>query len=470
MKIMVAYLLLMFGLGINYVFNISVARLLGAANFGDFSYAIYLFNIFSLIAVFSLDQAALRFIPQASYTKDIRASIQWLAILFGIIFSFIFVLTIFVFLDGNRAHLAYIFAASIIPFTFLTVNVAILQAEHIVGPRMLFRYVIEPATKFGLFLLLFHYYQSTTAPGIALFVALLVANLAALLTYRQRLGLSGMRVLKTQFTRLLKFVAPMSAGNAVSILSGRMDLLILGTLIAASDLGHYSAAFQTAGVIVIVLQGIETVYAPIFSKHIGNGNHSALKEDYQRALRLAILISSPLIMIFVIYPELIMRPFGVEYQSAAPILAILCIGQFCIVAMGSANSILVFLGKVKLVLWINISYVILTALCVSLGAHYKGAIGAAMGVVCAIIIPNVIRIYSVYKITASHPFSVHYLKILTAVLVSIAIGLNTKSHLLNLGIVLYPVLFLVLVIVFGIHNEEKQLIKNIYLKLCNYKK
>lgn len=465
MKIVVAYLLLIFGLGINYIFNISVARLLGPTNFGNFSYALYLFNIFSLIAVFSLDQAALRFIPQAQNSKEIRVHIQLLAIILSIIFSLIFTLTIFMFVEGERANLAYWFAASIIPFVLLTVNVAILQAEHIVGPRMAFRYVIEPIVKFGIFLLLFYSFQIITAPIIALFIALVVTNISALVVYWNRLGGFEFQLLKTKLSLLIKFIVPMSMSNAVSVLSGRLDLLILGALVAAPDLGHYSAAFQTAGIITIVLQGIETVYAPIFSSHIGSANYSALMLDYQRALRWTMLLSAPLIMIFVIYPELIILPFGAAYQIAAPILAVLCIGQFFLLALGAANPILILLGKAKIVLLISLAYVVLTALLVGVGASYAGTFGAASGVVFAIAITNMIRVYFVFKLTGCHPFSPHYLKILVALMLSVSFGFAEKSYFANSGIFIFPMLLIILVLIFGLHSEDKQAIKRIYLKI-----
>ncbi|MES2821975.1 MAG: oligosaccharide flippase family protein [Pseudomonadota bacterium] len=465
MKVAIAYLLLIFGLGTNYIFNISVARFLGPTSFGNFSYALYLFNIFSLIAVFSLDQAALRFIPQTTSTRGIKSSIQLLSLVFGVIFSIIFALTIFLFVEGERAKLAYLFVLSIVPFVMLTVNVSILQAEHIVGPRMAFRYVIEPVVKLALFLLLFHYFQSSTSPVIALFLALIITNIAALILYKNRFGSFDVRSLKEKFSNLFKFILPMSASNTVGVVSGRMDVLILGTLVAASDLGYYSAAFQTAGIITIVLQGIETVYASIFSGHIGAASFKALKEDYQRALRLAMLISSPIIMVFVIYPELVMLPFGMEYQGAASILAILCIGQFFNIALGSANAILILLGKTKIVLLISIVYVCITAIFVSIGAYFSGALGAAIGVVGAIVVPNIIRIYFVYKITKSHPFSLHYFKILVALLLSSSIGLLGKSYFFYAGIVLFPTLFLIIVGCFGMHSEEKKIIKEIFTKL-----
>jgi O-antigen/teichoic acid export membrane protein len=465
MKIVVAYLMLIFGLGINYIFNISVARLLGPASFGDYSYALYLFNIFAMIAISSLDMAALRFIPQTTNPKDIRVAIQLLSILLGIVFSFVFIFVVFMFVDGSRANIAYLFVPSVIPFVLLTVNVSILQAEHIVGPRMAFRYVIEPLTKIGMFFLLFMFFPASVSPAIALFIALVVTNITAFSIYWSRLSCLELHYLKAKFSTLFKFIAPMFISGTVSVLSGRLDLLILGVLVTASDLGHYSAAFQTAGMILIVLQGIETVYAPIFSNHIGSKNFTALGQDYQRALRWTMLVSSPLLMFFILYPEMVMLPFGAEYKESAPILAVLCIGQFFLLSLGSANSILVLLGKTKIVLFISIVFVMLTTIFVGFGANYVGNMGAAIGVVFAIALTNAIRTYFVYRHTKCHPFSMHYLKIVVALSLTIIFGFFTKSYFGVIGIFIFILLLIAIISIFGIHNEEKKTLNSILSKL-----
>ena len=465
MKVLLAYSLLIFGLGLNYIFNIAIARILGPHDYGNFSYAIYYFNIFSLVAICSLDQAALRYISQTANSKDYRVAIQYLSIVCGILFSIVYFISVFLFVDDERSTLASLFGASIIPFVLLTVNVAILQAEHIVGPRMAFRYVIEPILKFFLFFLFFYYFHAgVAAPVLAFFAALTATHFAAVLSFRHRLGFISLRPIKDRVITIFKFSAPLAIGNAVTVLSGRLDLIILGALVSASDLGNYSAAVQTAAIIIIVLQGIETVYAPIFSEHIGLLNYSTLKDDYQRALRWAVLISSPVILIFIVYPDLVMLPFGAKYQGASTILAVLCVGQFLILAMGSANAILMMLGKSKLVLYISLISVVLTAVFVTAGAHYKGVIGAAIGVVVAIALTNMVRVFFTFQLTGCHPFSKSYLKMLASLLLTVIAGFLTKSYLLNVGVVLYPLLFIVFVVTFGMHMEDKLTILNLSKK------
>ena len=51
-----------FGLGLNYVYGIVLARLLGADDFGLYSLGLALFNVLTVIAIAGLDNAALKFV------------------------------------------------------------------------------------------------------------------------------------------------------------------------------------------------------------------------------------------------------------------------------------------------------------------------------------------------------------------------------------------------------------------------
>lgn len=466
MKIVQSYGMLIFGLGLNYIFNVMVARTLGVSGFGDYSYAIYLFNIISLIAVFSLDQAAVRFIPQSNNPYDFRIAIQQLAVLLGILFSLIYALLVFVFIDDAKAHLAYLFTPSVVLFVLLTVNVAILQAEHIVAPRMVLRYIVEPVAKILIFFIIIYFFNTMLAPVISLFFALLITNVAALIGFRKRLFFCHIGFSKKIFTSLCSFVFPMSISNIISVVSGRLDLIILGVLVSASDLGHYTAAFQTASILAIVLQGIETVYAPIFSMHIGSGNFSLLKNDYRLALRWAMMISSPLLIVFILYPEIVMLPFGAAYSDSALLLSILCCGQFFVLSMGgTSNTILMLMGKTKVVLLISIVYVFLTSLLVGVGAKYFGSIGAASGVVLALATVSMIRVYYAYRLSLCQPFDMYYYKIVASFLLVLLLGHSGKSFMGLSGLLLLPIVFVVFLIVFGIHHDDKQKIKIFFCKI-----
>ncbi len=465
MKVGIAYLFLFFGLGINYTFNVTVARELGPENFGVYSYALYLFNIFSLIAVAGLDEASLRFIPQSSNKDAERSAIQLFALISSFVFLCLFWMMISLFLNKETAQISYVFALCLPLFVFISVNSAILQANHIVGPRMAFRYALEPTLKIIFLFVIVHFSMSIYAPAYALFLALLITNIIALYTYKSRLFISGFQLTKEKLKILLGFVIPMLAYNVINVVSGRLDILILGAMVVSSAVGQYSAAFQTAAMLAIVLQGIETVYAPIFSSHIGNKDFVSLNHDYQRSLRWTMLISSPILTIFFLYPELALIPFGSQYMEAASILAILCAGQFFNLATGSANAILLAMGKTKVVLFNSIVYVIITSVFVGVGSHFMGVTGAALGVVLAIAIPNSLRVYFVYKITGCYPFNAHYFKVLAALFIILLIGFYSKSIIGYFGLLLFPLIFLVLIFLFGIHKEDKQLINMTYWKL-----
>lgn len=464
MKIIVAYAFLFFGLGINYIFNVVVARELGPELYGHYSYALYIFNIFSLIAVVGLDEAALRFIPQSSAKNEERSVIQVFAILSSIAFVLLYLALIKFFLGQDIREISYLFALSLPLFVFITVNTAILQAHHIVGPRMAFRYALEPILKILLFFIFANFVSIIFSPVYAIFIALLVTNVVAIIIYRKHLFIYQFNATREKLHRLVKFLTPMLFYNVINIVSGRLDVLVLGAIAAASDVGQYSAAFQTSAMLAIVLQGLETVYAPIFSSHIGKHDFVSLREDYRKALRWTMLISSPVIIDFLLFPELALIPFGSQYDDAASILAILCFGQFINLATGSANAILLAMGKTRIVLLNSILYLIASVLFIGIGTYVWGVKGAAIGVVGAITVPNILRVLFVYKISKCTPFSRSYFKIIQSLVLTLIIAMVLNPYLHYVGVILYPVMFIVFVIVFGLHIDDKKIVDNIYCK------
>jgi hypothetical protein len=469
MKIIIAYAFLFFGLGINYIFNIMVARWLGPEDFGHYSYALSVFSIFSLIAVMSLDEAAVRFIPQSTEKQIMGAAIQRLAIVFSIVLAIIYYAMGHIFLPSSSAPLNDIFVLCLPLLVMIVVGSAILQSHHLVGPRMALRYAVEPMTKMIFLVIFFKLAEQqllsltlVSIPAYAFFLALLLTNMVACVCYRKYL-LCVLPIAKNQFMHILHFVLPLIFYNVLNVISGRLDVLILGVMANAYMLGQYSAAFQTAAMLAIVLQGIETVYAPIFSESIGKSDFKQLHHDYQQSLRWTLLIASPVVLVFAIYPQLALMPFGAAYRQAIPIFLILCVGQFFNLATGSANAILLAMGKTREVLINTLVYVVCAAFFISMGAYADGINGAAIGVVAAIAIPNLLRVWWVYKICAVHPFNAHYFKTLLAMLITLLVALSSKSMLGYAGLLLYPLLFLACVFLLGMHQQDKNFISKVVL-------
>lgn len=455
MNVLIAYSLLFFGLGLNYLFSVVVARSLGAEFFGDYSYAIYIFNILSLVAVAGLDEAAIRFLPQSNNNNYLKSKIQTLTLISIALFFSIYLIVINTFLEGIQHKLSMVLAFSLPLFVVLTVNSAILQANYIVGQRMIFRYVLEPVTKIGLLLFFIASSVELLAPVYAMLAALFITNIAMLFVYRKKLLIYGYQPFLSGWTPLLKFVAPMSLNNIINIISGRMDLLILGVLATSLSMGHYSAAFQTAAILSIVLQGMETVYAPIFSKSIGEKNVVELDKNFKRALRLTIIISSPLIIIFIIYPEVALLPFGNAFQESINVLAILAIGQLCNLATGSANTILISMGRTKIVLINSLIYGFSIIISVYLGVQEFGILGAALGVSFSILLINSLRVFFLYKISGVLPFSIYYARSMIALVIVLLAGYFSKNLIGMSGVLLLPIVYLFILIGLGVHPEDK---------------
>lgn len=465
-RIITAYLMLIFGLGLNYIFSVLVARQYGVENFGNYSYALYIFNIVALIAVAGLDEASIKFIPQNKETGKSKTTIQTLSIFTSILFFIIYFLLIELTLSGHKLQMSYVLLLCLPLFVLLTVNTSILQAEYIVGPRMAFRHGLEPVVKMLSLIVLTFLAVGVLAPVYAMLIAFIVTGFVMLMVYRKRLIFFGFQFSIERFTEILRFILPMSINNIVNVAASRMDVIILGIVASSTQVGYYSAAFQTAAILSIVLQGLETVYSPLYSKSIGENNISELEKNLKQSLRWTMLIAAPLVLLFIIYPELALSPFGNNFKDSVNVFLILCVGQIINLATGSANTVLISLGQTKIVLLNSFVTGVILVAGVSWAAEYYGSIGAAVAVSIAILIMNCLRLYFLYRCLKITPFDIHYGFVMMALLVVAVIGIMTKEYLWQyVGLLIYPALVYLIVIVAGIHNDDKKIVSFLFNKI-----
>lgn len=88
---------------------------------------------------------------------------------------------------------------------------------------------------------------------------------------------------------------------------------------------------------------VEALIAPKLAKLHGLKHFDAMKRLCQDAAAISLLATSPAIL-FMIFPQWAMVIFDDSYMAAAPVLAILMVGQFANAALGSVGLCLTMSG------------------------------------------------------------------------------------------------------------------------------
>lgn len=167
-------------------------------------------------------------------------------------------------------------------------------------------------------------------------------------------------------------------------------LIVLGLWVGAEEVGIFGVATRTAALTSFVLSAVNAVVAPRFGALHERGQREQLSRTVRFATTLMTAVALPLLVVMLVFPGWIMGIFGSEFVDGGPVLAVLAIGQFFNVALGSVTYVLIMCGEERITRDIAVlSAVVIVGLNVLLDP-YLGVMGAAIATSVTLILNNVI--------------------------------------------------------------------------------
>jgi O-antigen/teichoic acid export membrane protein len=469
------------GLGLNYCFNVFLARWIGAEAFGAFNTGFAVFGILCLVGVMGLDNAALRFLPgkgEAAMRRLVGKVLRLAAssALLVCLLAYACHGWVIRLAGGGDVLLSVLpfFLAAIPPYVIGIVVLAILQARQLVYLRMVAKYLVEPVAKyvvvFGLIALGYGLAGALIGFVSACVASLLVAGwgLARLLN-RPATEPATIDEAEPSALGILSYTGPLVVGILSCSIANRSDILLLSYYQTASQVGLYCAAYQTAAILAIILQCVESVAVPYISEAINKKNHKDLRQLYTLSLRWVYLLGLPLFLLFETFSEDIMRMFGEEFTSAGTCLAILAAAQMLNLATGSANAVLVYSGRSRLILGNSLLQGFLQAGINLWAIPRYGMLGAAATAAVVMSLVNLLRLVQVYRWCGAQPYRAGLLKPTVAALVcAFAVQLWQAEFTVTLGFVQLAgcfVLCTALILFSGMETEDWALCKSVLIRL-----
>lgn len=470
-----------FGLGLNYLYNIFLARWLGAERFGLYALGLSVFNLLATLSLMGLDNAALRFIPGVSSVGDfpsmkkiIRNTLRLgcftgvgAAILLAVSGSYLSNV-LYQTRDLEPVFLAFAFA--IPAYVFSSILLSTLQALQDVRWRMVVRYVSEPLARILLTAMLLFLGWALKAALIGFIVALWVSVVIAYIGLTRILKKIDTHVGPVEHAEptrvdIMGYVLPLLFGMLFSAAANRSDVILLGYFNGAKDTGIYAAALISAAILSIIIQSLESFMAPLLSESLALGKRQQTREIYTLSLRWSVLLGFPLLFCFILFSREILGFYGEDFQRAALCFVLLTIGQFINLATGSANSILLVLGKSKVVM-INEFFksVLQIAMNIFLIPLY-GIVGAAISMLVSLTALNVLRLVEVYKILGIQPYEGDLMKPVAAaaaISLLIVLGKGVINGSAALGMIpAGTVLYFLLIVSMGLKDQDRKAVEAI---------
>ncbi len=166
--------------------------------------------------------------------------------------------------------------------------------------------------------------------------------------------------------------------------------VLLGVWGTSADVGIFSMASRTAALISFILMAMNSILAPKFAALYIKGEIETLGRTARNAAALVTLIVSPIFLLFILFPDLIMGLFGKKFIGGSELLVILSAGQFVNVITGSVACLLVMTGHERLQRNIMVISLVLNVLLSAVLIPQLGTTGASIAVAVTLSVQNLI--------------------------------------------------------------------------------
>lgn len=155
---------------------------------------------------------------------------------------------------------------------------------------------------------------------------------------------------------LFAFSAPLIVSAIMGQVLSDIDTLLLGYFEATADIGIYDVVYTMSTMLTVILASFSFVFMPVLSELHADENHSEMKRIYQVVTKWVFLLSLPVGVVFVFFPDVVIRfTYGPEYLVETTALSILAIGFFTHALAGLDYRLLTSIGETNPIMYDNVA-------------------------------------------------------------------------------------------------------------------
>jgi len=424
---------------LKYITLVLVARVLGVELFGLYTLGLIIYQVGALLASMGLENGAVRFLSifhSAGHFQKVKGLLlQAIGLpLFGgvvvgsILFLHAEVIARDVFAKPELALPLRILAAAI-PFgASMSVTAYATTAFHTTRYLVYVRDLLQPSVNLALLVLIWvmglGLYGATAAWG----VSVMCGMVAAVYSVSRVFPDVGHSSVEPSFDRrLLKFSLPLVFGDLTGYVLMWTDVLMVGYLRPAADVGIYRAASQTAMLLLIFLISLNTIFAPLVAELHGKEEYDKMAWLFRTATRWSLSLTLPLYVVFTLAGREILQMFGQAFTIGWLPLIILGTGQMINAGTGGVGYILIMSGHQYSKLFGDLVLAIANIFLDVILIPQFGLVGAAIAMAISIGGVNILRGIQVYNALRIHAYDRELLKVVGAGGVAAVCGLVMRQ-------------------------------------------
>lgn len=337
--------------------SIVMARLLSPKDMGVYFMALMILTVLSVISRVGLDNTLLKSIAEHAELgrfEQIQAVFNdgFLAVV--VIGGLITLLTYasspliagLVFHNDAITNDIRIMSIGVVPFALIALTAASLKGLRLIGRAQVVESVVLPMLTL---VVLLTFYILSASPSLHVVEIIYVSALFASVIISAsiwRWSTGGFFVLGRleRKIRLIKESTPLLLVGILNLMMAWLATFLLGVMATSGDVAVYNIGVRVSMLASFVLTAVNNASSAKFAALYKAGDTNALEKIAFQSTCIVAAFSAPLIFIFVFFPNTIISLYGGAYHQAAPVLAILAIGQLFTVLTGSIGQLLIMSG------------------------------------------------------------------------------------------------------------------------------
>lgn len=378
------------GAGLAFVFNIVLARLLGADGTGAYFLSLTVLTIGSIVGRFGLDNVFVRRVAADADQKDWASvhGVHRVGMMTALLFASAVAIVVF-FLSPWIAEYGFENSTLTTPIAYMGLAVVPLvisrlysqmlkglghlvpfsliqkQGVLIPGLSILGTYVLCGALGWGV------------EGAVFSFIGAACTATAAGGYFWRRAVPWDVRSSSISISSLIKPGFPLFWVEALGFLRGQASLLLLGIWATEAEVGVYGTALRVALLTKFILVAVNSVVSPRIAALYENGSKEELNRVSRHAVKICTLLATPPLVVFATTPEFVLSLFGSEFTTGAVPLIVLAAAQFINVSTGPVGYLLIMTGREKMMRNVDILATTVGVVLYVLLIPMYGAIGAA---------------------------------------------------------------------------------------------
>jgi len=401
-------------LAAGFLTQVTMARLLTEAAYGEVVLALSVVNIIGLFGKLGLDDGIMRQFP---HHEDVPAKA------YGVVRAGLGLATV----SGVTIGVAVFFAApviadrvfdnpSLVPLIRLgavgiplaainQVAVSLARGARDARPQAYVKQVLQPGSRF-IFTAVLLLAGFEAAGAVAGKVGSVLFGTVLVLVMAYRILPSYEVESEPMYREVLAFSLPLIAVQGLGFLNTNVDIYMVGYFLPSDELGIYNIGLQMSNIVSSILMTAGFLLPPMMTRLHDQGKTTETRRVYQLITKWMVVIVLPAVVVLFFAPRLVIGTvFGDSYTPVATALRILLLGKVVGILMGLNTQALIALGKNKVV-----SYVIFVQTVVNVTLNVLlipviGIEGAAIGMAVSGIIGDVLGVAILNRNFSVHPFS-----------------------------------------------------------------